>query len=386
MTEASYICNFIKDHPDNWRELLADKQIKVKDDDVLPISIFNYEIMADFSDPVVQEARGIIINTMTLEVAAWPFRKFFNSHETYADPIDWNSARVQEKIDGSIVKLWHLIGDQWMLSSNSCINASDVKLNFGYTALDLIEETDEFAYLENLIKNGELDERNTYIFELVGPKNQVVIKYDKAQLYHIGTRCNETGEELGTGQFAGFIMSPKEYPLHSLEDCLRAAKELNKNIDYPDNEGFVVVDKNYHRIKVKAPEYLICHHTVNNGQITKERAYELLTSDDFALNTFRHSAPDHMVNALIYYQLEMDAAKQKASQMIELARQLQRNGADRKGIAEIIKTSSYSYFGFKALDNTKSAVDIIRENSKKLLGLIADYEPKVEERDEDYER
>lgn len=163
MTKASYICNFIKEHPDNWRELLAEKQIKVKDDPVLPLSIFNYEDLADFSDPVVQEARGIIINTETLDVTAWPFRKFGNSHESYADPIDWNSARVQEKIDGSIVKLWHLIGDQWMLSSNSCINASDVKLNFGYTALDLIEETDEFAYLENLIKNGELDERNTYI-------------------------------------------------------------------------------------------------------------------------------------------------------------------------------------------------------------------------------
>lgn len=273
----------------------------------------------------------------------------------------------------------------WMSYEDTSVSEMYAKLHSGCTVLDLIEETDEFEYLTNLIKNGELDEHNTYIFELVGPKNQVVIKYDKAQLYHIGTRNNETGEELGTGQFAGYIMSPKEYPLHSLEDCISAAKELNKN-DYPDNEGFVVVDKDYHRVKIKAPEYLIYHHTVNNGQITKERAYEILTSDDFVLNTFRHSVPAHVLNALIYYQLEIDAAKQKAAQIIELARQLQRNGADRKGIAEIIKTSSYSYFGFKALDNTKSAVDIIRENSKKLLGLIADYDPKVEERDEDYER
>ena len=49
MTKASYICNFIKDHPNNWRELLTEKQIKVKDDNVLSISIFNYDIMADFS-------------------------------------------------------------------------------------------------------------------------------------------------------------------------------------------------------------------------------------------------------------------------------------------------------------------------------------------------
>ena len=192
MTKASYICNFIKDHPDNWRELLAEKQIRIKGEGSL--SIFNYDIMADFSDPIVQEARGIIINTDMLNVVCFPFRKFGNSHESYADPIDWNNA----------------------------------KLNSGYTVLDLIKETDEFAYLTNLIPNNELDEHNTYIFELVGPKNQVVIKYDKTQLYHIGTRNNETGEELGTGQFTGFIMSPKEYPLHSLEDCIVAAKELNK--------------------------------------------------------------------------------------------------------------------------------------------------------------
>lgn len=76
MTKASYICNFIKDHPDNWRELLAENKIKVKDDESL--SIFNYDIMADFSDPIVQEARGIIINRETLDVVAWPFRKFGN--------------------------------------------------------------------------------------------------------------------------------------------------------------------------------------------------------------------------------------------------------------------------------------------------------------------
>ena len=120
MTENSRICNFIAEHPQNWRELLAEKQIKVKDKGSL--SIFNYDIMADFSDPVVQEARGIIIDTKTLDVAAWPFRKFGNSHESYADDIDWKHAKVTEKIDGSIVKLWHS-DDGWVVSSNSCIYA-----------------------------------------------------------------------------------------------------------------------------------------------------------------------------------------------------------------------------------------------------------------------
>lgn len=379
MTKASYICNFIKDYPDNWRELLAERQIKVKDDNALPILIFNYDIMADFSDPVVQEARGIIIDTDMLNVVCFPFRKFGNSYEFYADPIDWNSAKVQEKIDGSIVKLWHLTDNQWMWSSNSCINASDAKLNSGYTVLDLIKETDEFKYLTNLIKNEELDKNNTYIFELVGPKNQVVIKYDKAQLYHIGTRNNETGEELGTGQFAGFIMSPKEYPLHSLEDCIAAAKELNKN-DYPDNEGFVVVDKDYHRVKVKAPEYLIYHHMVNNGQITKERAFDLLYADDFNPDNFDKTVselPEYAKDALTYYRCNFSKAENLAVFFINNVREMAKDGASRKEIALLIKNTPYAGFAFKGLDKCDmSAEDIVKENRRNLLKVVIDYEVK----------
>lgn len=382
-TKASYICNFIKDHPDNWRELLAEKQIKVKDEGSL--SIFNYDMMVDFSDPIVQEARGIIINTDMLNVVCFPFRKFGNSHESYADPIDWSNAKVQEKIDGSIVKLWHLTGNQWIFSSNSCINASDAKLNSGYTMLDLIKETDEFVYLNNLILNNELDEHNTYIFELVGPKNQVVIKYDKTQLYHIGTRNNETGKELGTGQFAGFIMSPKEYPLHSLEDCIAAAKELNKN-DYPDNEGFVVVDKDYHRVKVKAPEYLIYHHMVNNGQITKERAFDLLYADDFNPKNFDKTVselPEYVKNALIYYRDAFKEAEDTAVIFVNKVRHMAEKGTSRKEIALQIKNTPYAVFAFKGLDKCDvSAEDIIKENRKNLLKLVIDYEPKAEKEEE----
>lgn len=71
-----------------------------------PFVIFNYGIECDFSNPIVQEARGIIIDLENLDVVCWPFRKFGNYNESYADNIDWPTARVQEKIDGSIVKLW----------------------------------------------------------------------------------------------------------------------------------------------------------------------------------------------------------------------------------------------------------------------------------------
>lgn len=377
MSNWNIICRYINSHKNTWQEDFANIGIKVKNFEDL--YIFNYDITCDFSNPLCRAARGVIINMTNLSVVCVGFDKFFNFTESYVDSIDWNTARVQEKLDGSIVKLWHLTDDQWMWSSNSCIKASDAKLNYVYTVFDLIKETDEFVYLTNLIKNRKLDEHNTYIFELVGPKNQVVIKYAKTQLYHIGTRNNETGEEFGTCQFPGFIMTPKEYPLHSLEDCIAAATELNKNDCYPENEGFVVVDKDYHRIKVKSPEYLIYHHMVNNGHITKEQSFDLLYSDDFNPDNFDKivsELPEYAKDELIYYRNNFSKAENLAVFFINNTREMSKNGASRKEIALLIKDTPYAGFVFKGLDKCDmSAEYIVKENRKNLLKIVRDYEP-----------
>ena len=104
MNRNSKLCCFISKY-ENWRDILKDKyKITIKEE--YPFAIFNYGIDCDFSNPIVQESRGIILDLDNLEVVCWPFRKFGNYNESYADKIDWNTARVQDKIDGSIIKLW----------------------------------------------------------------------------------------------------------------------------------------------------------------------------------------------------------------------------------------------------------------------------------------
>ena len=130
MTKNSWLCNLISGKkisvlPDlsenyDWHQVCEQLLIKVKEDGDL--AIFNYDIGADFYNPVVQEARGIIINIKKCEVLCWPFRKFANAHEPYADKINWDRAVVQEKIDGSIIKLFYnKITKQWQIASNSCM-------------------------------------------------------------------------------------------------------------------------------------------------------------------------------------------------------------------------------------------------------------------------
>ena len=125
MNTRSYLANFIANHSD-WETLLKSMEISTQHQDNL--AIFSYRAEADFSIPEVQEARGIILDLDTLNVVCWPFRKFGNYQESYVDEIDWSSARVQEKIDGYIIKLYFWNGE-WRWATNSTIFAETCRIS-----------------------------------------------------------------------------------------------------------------------------------------------------------------------------------------------------------------------------------------------------------------
>ena len=86
--------------------------------------------------------------------------------------------------------------------------------------------------------------------------------------FQIGTRSNRTGQE--SNDEIG-IRKPAEYPLHSISECITAAKALNPAETEITHEGFVVVDANWHRINVKSPEYVYAHHVATQQVFTKKR-------------------------------------------------------------------------------------------------------------------
>lgn len=278
MNVNSVLCNFIKGHADDWEALLErEYSVRVKREGDL--AIFNYGFDCNFADPIVQEARGIIIDCKRLEVVCWPFRKFGNHNEIYADEIDWSTARVLEKVDGSIIKLWYdRAADKWQFSTNGTIRAESAPIGqyAGLTFGKVILGADNYGK----IPFDALDRDCTYIFELVSPETQVVVKYNAASLYHIGTRNNISGEEL---EVDIGIKKPASYPLESLEQCLRAAAELNRDTagdDAIESEGFVVVDGRWNRVKVKSPDYLMMHRLKQPVGVSKRDCIAMLLAND----------------------------------------------------------------------------------------------------------
>lgn len=369
MQNNSFLCRFIFNHLNDWEELLSTYPYFITVKKSEPFAIFNYNLLAseivedeeteeterftcDFSLPEVQEARGIIINYQTLEVVCWPFRKFGNYGESYADEIDWQTARVQEKVDGSIMKLWYdKLNGHWQISSNKLIDASEATTTGGYSLLKLFKKAANTQKLDFDILNKDY----TYIFELVSPLNRVVIKYSEIEIYHIGTRNNLTGKELV--EDIG-IKKPKAYPLTSLKDCIDAAAALNKDCDKFDllNEGFVVVDGNWNRIKIKSPDYVLIHHALNGGILSKKKIINLILENE--AKEYLVYYPDYEP-AFNLYTKRIEILQKEISDAVKYYTELWANfNPDKKAFAFEINKDKRKGWAFNIVNYGKTAKDI----------------------------
>ena len=268
------IIKFLKSYPYDWYEILTQPpyclDIKMGENGVGGLVLFKYrQTESDFSLPIVQECRGLILDYLNnWSVVRLSFTKFFNAGEPGAAEIDWSTARVQDKIDGALMSLCFLPEDKaWLLSTNGTINAfrtpitslgdsfitqADGSLTFGSVFQSII--TKKMPWGDFL---SSLNPDHIYTFELVSPQNKVVINY-KPDIYHTATRDRNTLEELD--EDIG-IQKPNEYPLHSLDEVIKAAEALNSDKEIT-KEGFVVVDANWNRVKVKSPWYVAAAHMV----------------------------------------------------------------------------------------------------------------------------
>ena len=87
-------------------KLIEDYDIQVKQHPKFPnLYLFKYnQIDSPFSESIVQEARGIILDKdNNWKVINMTYKKFFNYGEPEAAEINWHNARCLEKIDGSII-------------------------------------------------------------------------------------------------------------------------------------------------------------------------------------------------------------------------------------------------------------------------------------------
>jgi len=265
---------FILDNPEWEKKLIHDPyNLEVTRDGDYALFKYNQK-KSNFHLPEVREARGIIFRREDWKCVCHPFDKFGNFGEAYCPEIKWENASVQEKIDGSLIKIWY-DNNQWHISTNGTIDAAKAELGVKYkTFKDLVLNSIPVSFDKFTEK---MNKNICYLFELVSPFNRIVIEYKENKLYFLGEREMTTGQEILPENSTWYksidfkIDIPKRFNLHSLDEVRDAAKKLPWN-----EEGYVVCDENFNRVKIKSPSYVAAHYGRNNGRITYERLLKVV--------------------------------------------------------------------------------------------------------------
>ena len=257
--------------------------------------LFKYDQKtSDFNIPLVKECRGIILDKDdNWNVIRYAYNKFFNYGEQFADDVDWSTSQVQEKIDGSLMTVTFWKRKKTILvSTNGTINAFETPIMAqGGSFLDKCPY-DTFGALFGAVMNEKCPDwvdtikrfpDFTFIFELVSPYNKIVVEYDKPDVYLTGIRNNKTFGEINPRELNYLFLEierPKIYPLNGITECLNAVEALNKDTQgIIENEGYVVVDRNWKRVKIKSPLYAMKHYLLDKP-ITEKRVLEIIRAGE----------------------------------------------------------------------------------------------------------
>lgn len=229
------------------------------------------QIESPLGEKIVQQCRGIILDSsQDWQIVSYPYDKFFNYGEIHAATINWNNAKVYEKLDGSLTALYFYNGE-WRVQSSGTPDAAGEVNGFGFSFAELFWKVwQELGYK----LPAETDQ--CFIFELMTPYNRIVVQQNDNQIVLHGLRNTQTLLESNPSIWAnkyGWKLV-KSYPLTSWKEVIEAAQ----NLDPMDSEGYIICDADFNRVKVKSPQYVAISH-LREGFSTRRMIQIVLTNE-----------------------------------------------------------------------------------------------------------
>jgi RNA ligase len=217
----------------------------------LDLTIYNYTQDVQFHklwDENTLQCRGLILNSEN-KVIARPFKKFFNWEELQ-EFHPKGKVSVYEKLDGSLGILCSY-KNEWIWATRGSFYSTQA-----YLARDLFEKYKE----ENPTLLDSLDKNYTYLFEIVGPSNVIVNQYEKDDLIFLGAVETESGKEIFPNHHdLRYIFPIPEY-FGTFDFKVDLIDEFRKHKD--NFEGYIFVDENNYRFKLKLEEYVRLHRII----------------------------------------------------------------------------------------------------------------------------
>lgn len=225
------------------------------------MTIYQYTELVQFDrlwNSVTMAARGIVFDNEG-NVVQRCFPKFFNSDEPegiiLAKTMEAKKPVVQDKLDGSLIKVSFDEKHGVVVTSKASFQSDQAKW-----AMQIIDE-EGYEFFPGL----------TYHFELIHPKNQIVLNYgDRRELVLLAVIDNLTGKEYNIYNLS-YLAEFKKVEILP-DDILSDVNKLN---EAGLREG-VVVNFGTYRLKMKTAEYVRLHRIVTD--FTPKRVWEALSS------------------------------------------------------------------------------------------------------------
>jgi hypothetical protein len=231
--------------------------------------------------PIVDECRGLILENHDFtridpckkmgftKIVAYPFNRFYNYGQPGQATVDWKTSKFLTKLDGTLIILFYY-GGTWHVSTKQVISANDPMNDHGDSFTSLFWEA--FYKIEKALNIEMLDKRCTYMFELVGPANQIVVEYPESEIYLLGIRDIHTFKEKDIYKIDLPFALPEFYRYDTIEELM----EMVNSRKGKEFEGVVAVDESFNRVKIKNLEYLILHRLNDKASRSKKNMLELI--------------------------------------------------------------------------------------------------------------
>lgn len=255
--------------------------------------LLKYDQLNTPKNKFTNECRGLVIarDYNGITPISVPFYRFSSYNDTSRKSIDWDSATYWEKTDGTMIHYyWDPIAAKWCVgttgSPEGIDNVSKIdKINRNTQVFDFNLTELFFRTCEEIGVNLEGCQKGwTYIFELATEYNQVVNKYNESKLKLLGARDLNQFEELdqmGLDVVAEHHINcerPKQYDFKSEQEALDSLK----NVKFGDVnfEGYVVVDKDFNRVKMKSNTYVVYHQFNGESLESKYRLVDIALANE----------------------------------------------------------------------------------------------------------
>lgn len=249
----------------------------------LPLTIYNYSQETQYErdwDSITLMCRGLVVDSMTGEVVARPFAKFFNWEEVANEvPVKGDYVYVQEKMDGSLGILFNYKGEWIMATRGSFTSEQAIK------GLQIAKRDFNLSAFEPSV---------TYLCEIIYPENRIVVNYEDENLVFLGATTPE--EELHWATAKAFFKASgiDEANIVKTEQHFSFGEDLYTSLkkqNLENKEGFVLrFQPSNFRMKIKFEDYVKLHRVLT--QCSSYDIWENLKDFDKLPNELLENIPD----------------------------------------------------------------------------------------------